>query len=108
MGQLHQVRMLAPNGSSLCRHCEKRQIDRARALCSTCYCNSDIRNLYPPAMRSLAKRDTSYQSVPTEALPGTADKMLVMQDRASHGVDIFHPKDARDCSDTNPYIGRDV
>lgn len=88
-----------------CRHCGMPG-ERPRGLCSVCYYNPGIRSLY----LSLAKRSPlcarTNQEVqdcngnrplpeePTDAPPGSDQKIKVMAERASKRQQLFHPHDA--------------
>lgn len=83
-----------------CRHCQMRKPGRPRGLCYTCYYTPGVRALYP-SISKFARRgvhDYYGQSIlplfPTPALPGSAEKIAVLQHRASLGVDLWHPDDA--------------
>lgn len=41
---------------------------------------------------------------PTEAPPGTVEKLLVIMARANRGEDLFHPFDAKIDGDYNPLL----
>jgi len=43
----------------------------------------------------LSVSECALPAVPCSALPGTAEKILVMMRRASRGELLFHPDDAR-------------
>ncbi len=94
-----------------CIHCKRNSGCRPRGLCTTCYRKPDILSLYPIASkyarRGLAggtRWRTEPDSLPlppepTSAIPGSLEKMLVMQNRALQGYSIFHPLD---------YVDRDL
>lgn len=82
-----------------CRHCQHKVANRPRGLCWSCFSDLDIRVLYPrnPMSGKLAVRD-SYKTRPlpenpTDALPGSKEKLLVMEERASRQEQLFHPDD---------------
>ncbi len=96
-----------------CRHCGKAlSVERTRGLCSCCYNVKEVRRLYsikepdsplgrrivtdfygttPPVRKgALGHRPLP---VPTDACPGTAEKIEVMHARAVLGQPLFHPDD---------------
>jgi hypothetical protein len=85
----------------LCRHCQKAKVNRPRGLCFGCYYSPGVRDLYPSTSK-FARRGAGLlgggfllAAAPTTALPGTAEKVRVMEDRAARGESIFHPGDRR-------------
>jgi hypothetical protein len=84
-----------------CRHCNQSRQVYGRGLCRWCWSKADVKVLYDkmPGGRSshtLFKhqyRDPPLDDQPTEALPGTPEKLAVMHDRARRGKQIFHPGD---------------
>jgi hypothetical protein len=92
---------------SFCRHCRRGLTYRGiRGLCSGCYCHREIRDLYPRQQAERARksewildgrptRSSKRRWRPTTALPGTAAKLVVFQERAELGLPLFHPDDAK-------------
>lgn len=86
----------------ICRHCCKHRVNRPRGLCWSCYYTPGVTLLYPSTSK-YAKRgvasDCNSQSDqpnhPTDALPGTEDKLAIMEERARRGYSVFHPDDAK-------------
>jgi hypothetical protein len=76
---------------------------RPRGLCYFCYFDPKIRKRYPRLDSIFARRGSSVEGgkgivparAPTTALPGSEEKIRVMQERAAAGQTIFHPGDAR-------------
>src|SRR5205085_9778990 len=84
----------------LCRHCQKTHSNRPRGLCWTCYYTPGVRDLYPSTSK-FARRGVSdfngrvkLPSQPTEAQPGTPQKVAVLEERARLGLALWHPDDA--------------
>jgi hypothetical protein len=91
-----------------CRHCKNRLGYRPRGLCSLCYFTPGIREQYPIDREngSDAANGRAYTSrvarraarglpaEPTDALPGTAEKVEVLRERAQQGVSLWHPLDS--------------
>jgi len=85
----------------LCRHCQKVNSNRPRGLCWSCYYTPGVRDLYPSTSKFAHRgvgnfnRRAKQPACPTEALPGTPEKVAVMEERARQGVSLWHPLDAR-------------
>ena len=91
-----------------CIHCRKRLVSRARELCAVCYRSRKIRRSYPPTPRqdpSGYDYTTRVPCEPTDAWPGTNEKLAVLMRRAANGEHLFHADDpritpdAKDCPD---------
>lgn len=89
---------------SPCRHCQIRQVSRARGLCFRCSRDAAIRNLYPTTSKYANKGisadgedDFEPQPCPepTEAIPGTEAKLAVLEARAAARVELWHGGDVR-------------
>lgn len=91
----------------LCRHCGLKVGGRPRGLCRNCYYADGVRDLYPATSKYASRRsrgetaidaaDFSGPSplpVPTDALPGSEEKFLVLCERAAAGQSLRHPLDA--------------
>lgn len=96
-----EIEIEAEDTEEVCLHCgrRKRRLGQ-RGLCSRCYENRDIRCKYP--MRSNVCRGVGLIVakdlkgwMPTNALPGTNEKLMVLEYRASKGWPLWHPDDAR-------------
>ena len=84
----------------LCRHCQKVKSNRPRGLCWSCYYKPGVRDLYPSTSK-FARRGVSdftgksaLAAQPTDALPGTPEKVAVLMERARLGLALWHPLDA--------------
>lgn len=84
----------------LCRHCQARPVNRSRGLCWTCYYTQGVRDLYPSTSR-FGRRScvpdflrAAPLPAPTDALPGSPEKVRVLADRACKGLALHHPLDA--------------
>lgn len=83
----------------ICRHCGKVKVNRPRGLCWSCYYSPGVRALYPStskfARRGIEDLDgpVALPSIPTDALPGTEEKVAVLEERARLGVSLWHPED---------------
>jgi hypothetical protein len=84
----------------LCRHCQKVRSNRPRGLCWSCYYRPGVRDQYPSTSK-YARRGvsdfngkTALAAEPTDALPGTPEKVAVLMERARLGLSLWHPRDA--------------
>ncbi len=83
----------------LCRHCQQRQVVRPRGLCFNCYYAPGVRDLYPSTSK-FARRgyggnvnSDAKPITPTQAVPGSPEKIAAMQERAKMNVSVFHVHD---------------
>lgn len=86
---------------SYCLNCRQpRSIDR-RGLCKRCYSQASIRSKYPRGMRADSGGRGGNNLIPpipedpTDAQPGSNEKMIVMQERIEAGFRPHHPMDYR-------------
>ena len=83
----------------LCRHCKKVKSNRPRGLCWSCYYKPGVRDQYPSTSK-FARRGVhdfcgkARMPEPTTALPGTPEKVAVLEERARLGLCLWHPLDA--------------
>lgn len=82
----------------LCRHCHRKEVIRPRGLCWTCYYTPGLKDHYP-STSMFARRGVGIDgrgqipAEPTDAPPGSEDKIRVMEERAARGESLFHPDD---------------
>jgi hypothetical protein len=85
---------------ALCRHCKKHNVSRPRGLCWACFYRPDVRQRYPPKIafvrhsHGTAVGPRRLPLFPTQALPGTPEKIAVLTQRAGLGLELWHPEDA--------------
>lgn len=94
-----------------CRHCGERPVFRWRGLCWRCYQDRRIRRRYRSSSSRANRCRPDFQGPaplprPTEFLPGSPEKVLILQDRFARGERLFHPADARILDASQP--DRDV
>ena len=84
----------------LCRHCQKTKSNRPRGLCWTCYYTPGVRELYPSTSK-FARRGVGNFSgnaplpdAPTDATPGSEEKIRILIERARLKQALFHPLDS--------------
>jgi hypothetical protein len=84
----------------LCRHCQKTKSNRPRGLCWSCYYTPGVRDQYPSTSKYARRGISDFNGrirlpdEPTDALPGTPEKVAVLEERARQGVSLWHPLDA--------------
>jgi hypothetical protein len=88
-----------------CRHCGRGLVNRPRGLCWSCYYTPGLRERYPSTSK-FARRGVGNEygraelpPEPTSALPGTAEKVAVLEQRAQRHQALWHPYDALRCSE---------
>lgn len=88
--------------SPLCQHCHTRGQSKARKLCSACYADLAIRNAYPRVDDRFGVNSGAnvppnaappLPAEPTQANPGSEEKIAVLEARYARGEAIFHPDD---------------
>jgi len=89
----------------MCRNCKQKPGVRPRGLCWHCYANLAIRHVYEPETecgRRTAQGHAKDQarrypppSVPTDAPPGSPEKIAVLAERVALRQVLFHRDDAR-------------
>src|SRR5579871_4313054 len=84
----------------LCRHCQRVQSNRPRGLCWSCYYTPGVRDLYPSTSK-FARRGVGGGNAkvaqppePTQAVPGSAEKVAILEERARLRLSLWHPADA--------------
>lgn len=89
-----------------CRHCKRKPACRSRGLCWTCFYDRKIRDQYPTQKyrgrigtiyRGPTEEQAELAKVPPEptlAVPGSAEKIEVMQGRVDRGQPVCVKGDA--------------
>jgi hypothetical protein len=84
----------------LCRHCQRVRSNRPRGLCWSCYYTPGLREQYPSTSK-FARRGlddfygkTALPPAPTSAMPGTPEKIAILEERARLRQSLWHPMDA--------------
>lgn len=91
----------------VCKHCRKSKVNRPRGLCWTCYYTDGVKEQYPSTSKYARRGVGNFTGnaplpEPTAALPGTAEKMAILELRAKLKQALWHPLDARDAGDRLP------
>ena len=83
---------------SLCRHCHRASVNRPRGLCWSCYYTPGVREQYPSTSK-FARRGVgnfcgnAQPCEPTAALPGSPEKVAILEERARMRQQLWHPLD---------------
>lgn len=83
-----------------CRHCSRGLVTRPRHLCWACYYAPGVRELYPSTSKFGRRGIGNFYGrapmppFPTQALPGTPEKIALLTQRAQQRQQLFHPDDA--------------
>ncbi len=83
-----------------CRHCGRARPNRPRGLCWTCYYTPGVRDRYPSTSKFAQRGVEDFVGraplppAATGALPGTPEKVAVLQQRACCRHALWHPDDA--------------
>src|SRR5262249_319290 len=98
----------------VCLECKRRPGDRRRGLCWSCFRSKKVRMKFPsfatcPQLRprghkALSRKRREDAARPTGALPGTPEKILILQLRACCRLPLFVAGDA-EASDTPALLG---
>jgi len=83
----------------LCRHCNRKFVNRPRGLCWTCWYTPGVRALYPSTSKFARRGVPDYCGrsplpSPTAAPPGSPEKVAVLEARAARGQALWHPADS--------------
>ncbi len=84
----------------MCRHCQRVRSNRPRGLCWSCYYKPGVREKYPSTSKFARRGLDDFNGraplppEPTRALPGTPEKVAVLEERARLGLSLWHPLDA--------------
>jgi hypothetical protein len=83
----------------MCRHCECTKANRPRGLCWSCYYTPGVRDKYPSTSKFAQRGVGDFNGraplpIATRALPGTREKVAVLEERARLGQALWHPLDA--------------
>ena len=79
----------------LCRHCDRNRASRPRGLCWSCFYSPGVRERYPPChRRGTGSSRKRLPCEPTDAIPGSPEKIRVLMDRVARGQELFHDDDA--------------
>jgi hypothetical protein len=82
-----------------CRHCQKCNVNRPRGLCWSCYYRPGVRDQYPSTSKYARRGVGNFcgsAPVPTyatTAMPGTAEKIAILAERARNCQSLWHPED---------------
>jgi hypothetical protein len=83
-----------------CRHCHESLVTRPRGLCWKCYYTPGVRDIYPSTSKFGRRGTGNFSSwaplppFPTQALPGTPEKIALLAERVRLQQSLWHPEDA--------------
>ena len=83
----------------VCRHCGRSRVNRPRGLCWSCYYTPGVRERYPSTSKFAHRGIDDFNGwsleppEPTKALPGSREKVAVLEQRAGLGLALWHPGD---------------
>ncbi len=84
----------------ICRHCHFGPVSRPRGLCWSCYYTPGVRDLYPSTSKFGRRGLGNFNGngamppMPTDAPPGSEEKVRVLMERAQNRQALWHPDDA--------------
>lgn len=96
---------------TLCRHCNKASVNRPRGLCWSCYYAPGVRELYPSTSKFARRGVGNFNGVaplppePTDAAPGSPEKVAILEQRARLKQSLWHPGDATASRPASPARG---
>jgi hypothetical protein len=88
-----------------CRNCGRAHATRPRGLCWSCYYTPGVRERFPSTSKFARHGVEDFTgraalpAAPTAALPGTPEKVAVLEQRARLRQALWHPLDAPVCRD---------
>jgi len=94
----------------LCRHCQKTKSNRPRGLCWSCYYAPGVRELYPSTSKFARRGVANFNGAapepeaPTEAPPGSEEKIRVLMERAANKEALWHPDDVTVATPDGPLV----
>lgn len=96
------------SGWVVCRHCNRERFNQGRQLCWSCWSDESVRALYPMRLGEGAGGNRNHggwdseagggfrePAEPTDAAPGSEEKIEILAARFKAGVCLWHKKDAR-------------
>ena len=93
---------------AICRNCSKCKVNRPRGLCWSCYYTPGVKEMFPSTSKYARRGIGNFSGnaplpeAPTTAIPGTPEKLAILELRAKMKCAIFHPADAKFAGDPRP------
>lgn len=83
-----------------CRNCGRAKVNSPRGLCWSCYYRDGVRDRFPSTSK-YARKGADGSSLaplpsPTNAAPGTEEKVKVLEARMQRREALWHPHDAKE------------
>jgi hypothetical protein len=85
---------VAGAAKAMCVICLQRVINRPKKLCSACYAIPAVRRRLKVNFGPLGMKVPTKEPKPTQALPGSEEKIQVLMARVEAGEILFHKDDA--------------
>jgi hypothetical protein len=85
---------------AICRHCGTNPVNRPRGLCWSCYYRPGVRDQYPSTSKYARRGVGNFNGAaappefPTDAAPGSPEKVAILAQRARLKQSLWHPADA--------------
>jgi len=83
----------------ICRNCGREKVNRPRGLCWSCYYRPGVRDRFESesifGRRGRANGTAVLPPNPTQARPGSPEKIAVMIERLEAGFALHHPGDLK-------------
>jgi hypothetical protein len=94
-----------------CRHCAEAVVSRPRGLCWSCYYTTGVREQYPSTSKYGRRGLGNFSgrgapaTLPTDARPGSLEKIAVLMERVRLRQSLWHPHDATFAPVRTPLAG---
>ena len=90
-----------------CLNCRVKNANRPRGLCWRCYYTLGLREDFAPVNKFGRRAEVGLTQkvktpTPTDAMPGTEEKVAVLVSRAANGEALWHPDDAKHFVEPEP------
>lgn len=81
-----------------CVHCKAAKCNRPRGLCWSCYYTPGLKEKYPSKSKYARRGVGDFSGaaapcLPTAEVPGSLEKLFVLEKRAENKQELFHPLD---------------
>lgn len=98
----HHGRSQLEGGTAMlsCRHCQRVRVNRPRGMCWSCYYTPGLRDRYPSTSKFARRGINDFfgrvkrPTRPTQARPGSPEKVAILEERARLQQELWHPSDA--------------
>jgi hypothetical protein len=93
-----------------CRCCGRNKVNRPRGLCWTCYYTPGVKERYPSTSKYANRGTGNFRGIapmpitPTNARPGSPEKIAILAERVRSRVSLWHPQDAGNAIQTSTLL----